>query len=88
MPFREWMRRALFDPERGYYSHHARTVGRRGDFSTSATTGTALGEAVASWLKGEFARTGKVSPLWRPAAAMDRSCARCGGPWAGHGAGG
>lgn len=56
MPFREWMRRALFDPERGYYSRNVRSVGRDGDFSTSATTGTALGEALASWLKQELAR--------------------------------
>jgi SAM-dependent MidA family methyltransferase len=54
MPFDEWMRRALFDPQSGYYAHHIRAVGRRGDFSTSATTGHALGEAVAHWLKEEF----------------------------------
>ena len=31
MPFREWMSRALFDPERGYYARQIRTVGRRGE---------------------------------------------------------
>lgn len=51
MPFDEWMRRALFDPQRGYYSRNIGTVGRRGDFSTSATLNTALGEAMAGWLK-------------------------------------
>ena len=51
LPFREWMHRALYDPERGYYARQIRTVGRRGDFSTSATLSTALGEAIASWLR-------------------------------------
>ena len=57
MPFREWMRRALHDPECGYYSRHGRTVGRRGDFSTSATASPALGQAIASWLKAELRRS-------------------------------
>lgn len=56
IPFREWMRRALFDPDTGYYTTNVRTVGRRGDFSTSATTGTLLGEAVAAWLKEQMRR--------------------------------
>ena len=47
------MARALFDPERGYYSRHIRTVGRGGDFSTSATLSPSLGGAVAAWLKSE-----------------------------------
>ena len=47
------MARALFDPERGYYTRHIRTVGRAGDFSTSATLSPALGRAVAGWLKAE-----------------------------------
>lgn len=57
MPFSEWMRRALFDPRRGYYARQIRTLGRRGDFSTSAGAGGALGEAVAEWLKAEFKQT-------------------------------
>ena len=47
------MARALFDPARGYYTRHIRTVGRAGDFSTSATLSPALGKAVAAWLKAE-----------------------------------
>ncbi|HSI65229.1 MAG TPA: SAM-dependent methyltransferase [Candidatus Saccharimonadia bacterium] len=54
MPFREWMRQALFDPDTGYYTTNVRTVGRRGDFSTSATAGTLLGEAVAAWLRNQM----------------------------------
>ncbi len=47
------MQRALFDPQRGYYSRHIQTVGARGDFSTSATLSSELGEGIATWLKGE-----------------------------------
>ena len=47
------MARALFDPERGYYTRHIKTVGARGDFSTSATLSPALGQAIAHWLKAE-----------------------------------
>ena len=44
------MARALFDPERGYYTRHIKTVGARGDFSTSATLSPALGHAIAARL--------------------------------------
>ncbi|MCB1278472.1 SAM-dependent methyltransferase [Prosthecobacter sp.] len=50
------MARALFDPERGYYTRHIRTVGARGDFSTFATLSPALGKALAAWLKAESRR--------------------------------
>ena len=53
LPFRQWMQDALFDPDSGYYTKHVRTVGGRGDFATSATTGSLLGEAIAGWLKKE-----------------------------------
>lgn len=56
IPFREWMRRALFDPSSGYYSRNIRAVGRRGDFSTAASVGGALGDAVGAWLKDERRR--------------------------------
>ncbi|OYW70664.1 MAG: hypothetical protein B7Z37_30030 [Verrucomicrobia bacterium 12-59-8] len=52
-PFSAFMARALFDPERGYYTRHIRTVGSRGDFSTSATLSPSLGHAIADWLKAE-----------------------------------
>lgn len=52
-PFSKFMARALFDPERGYYTRHIRTVGTRGDFSTSATLSPSLGRAAAAWLKSE-----------------------------------
>lgn len=51
--FSQFMARALYDPEKGYYTRHIRTVGTRGDFSTSATLSPAFGQAVAQWLKAE-----------------------------------
>lgn len=47
------MARALFDPQRGYYTRHIKSVGARGDFSTSATLSPSLGRAAAAWLKDE-----------------------------------
>jgi SAM-dependent MidA family methyltransferase len=54
-PFSTFMARALYDPQQGYYTKHIRTVGARGDFSTSATLSSLLGVAVAAWLKEEQA---------------------------------
>ncbi len=50
-PFHRFMQRALFDPQRGYYSRKIQTVGRHGDFSTSATLSPLLGQGIARWLK-------------------------------------
>lgn len=47
--FREIIARALHDPEGGYYAANIGTVGRSGDFSTSATLGAAFGTAIARW---------------------------------------
>ena len=44
------MQRALFDPQRGYYSRKIATVGARGDFSTSASLSPLLGKAVSRWI--------------------------------------
>jgi SAM-dependent MidA family methyltransferase len=51
-PFSSFMARALFDPQRGYYTRNIKTVGARGDFSTSATLSPELGKRIAAWLKG------------------------------------
>lgn len=50
-PFHRFMQRALFDPKIGYYSRKIQTVGRHGDFSTSATLSSLLGQGIAHWLK-------------------------------------
>jgi len=44
------MSHALFAEKTGYYTNHITTVGRRGDFSTSATVDTLLGRAIANWI--------------------------------------
>lgn len=49
------MARALYDPERGYYARQIRTVGKKGDFSTTATLSPLLGQAIAAWLEKESA---------------------------------
>ena len=53
------MESALYDAADGYYTRHVRTVGRRGDFSTSATLGCGLAEAVAVWVREEWRRAGR-----------------------------
>lgn len=58
-PFSSFMRRALFDPEHGYYSRNIRTVGAGGDFSTTATLSPMLGSAIACWVN-RTARTDQV----------------------------
>ena len=45
------MRLALYDEEHGYYAKNVKTVGRAGDFSTSATMHGALGEAIVAWVE-------------------------------------
>jgi len=57
-PFSAFMQRALYDPQRGYYTARIKTVGARGDFSTTATLSPRLGKAIASWLKQESRETG------------------------------
>ena len=48
------MERALFAPGEGYYSSQLATVGRHGDFSTSATASDLLGQSLAAWLISEM----------------------------------
>ena len=48
-PFRDVIAKALYAPGAGYYTHHIRTVGRSGDFSTTATLGSAMARALARW---------------------------------------
>ena len=50
-PFRQWMERALYDPQRGYYSRRIQDIGRRGDFATAATLDGGLASGIAHWLR-------------------------------------
>ncbi len=46
--FDHFMERALHHPEHGYYARNINTVGKTGDFSTSATLSPILGKAIAA----------------------------------------
>ncbi len=56
--FEAFMNHALHDPERGYYARSISTVGRGGDFTTTAEIAPALARAIASWLLRELRATG------------------------------
>lgn len=49
IPFEEFMRRALYDPQRGYYARHITGVGKRGDFTTAPMLSAAPARAIAAW---------------------------------------
>lgn len=66
VPFRRFMEAALYDPEFGYYTRQIRTVGREGDFSTTASLSPRLGRALALWTReagrGEFRDLIEIGP--------------------------
>jgi SAM-dependent MidA family methyltransferase len=49
IPFEDFMRRALYDPQRGYYARRITGVGRRGDFTTAPMLSDAPAKAIAAW---------------------------------------
>lgn len=49
MTFERFAKEALYHPRFGYYSSNIATVGRRGDFSTSATISGILAKAIVRW---------------------------------------
>ena len=55
LPFARFMELALYCPEYGYYEQQKDTVGRRGDFITSVSTGELFGQLLAfqfaNWLE-------------------------------------
>jgi SAM-dependent MidA family methyltransferase len=58
IPFEEFMRRALHDPQRGYYARRITGVGRRGDFTTAPMLSEAPAKAVAAWAARALRETG------------------------------
>ena len=52
------MRRALYDPQRGYYARHITGVGRRGDFTTAPMLSAAPATAIATWALLALRETG------------------------------
>lgn len=59
----DWIARALYDPQSGYYTRRIRTVGRGGDFSTSATLGGALAAALAAHVLAAWKRDNQRAGL-------------------------
>lgn len=62
-PFSAFMRRALFDSDKGYYSRRISGIGRRGDFSTASSASAILGKAIAGWIVGEARRLRSVRSI-------------------------
>lgn len=56
--FEEFMRRALYDPVRGYYSRRITGVGKRGDFTTAPMLSEAPARAIAAWAARAMTATG------------------------------
>lgn len=63
VPWRDWMDAALYDPDNGYYTKHIRTVGRTGDFSTSATLGGSFAAAIRRWIREQWKAAGEKLPV-------------------------
>ena len=67
IPFERFMEIALYCPETGYYEKKKDSVGRRGDFVTSVSTGRLYGELLAfqlaEWLAEIKARCPEASTL-------------------------
>lgn len=58
VPFEAFMRHALYDPERGYYSRHITGVGHRGDFTTAPQLSEMPAIAIARWAEKNLRETG------------------------------
>jgi SAM-dependent MidA family methyltransferase len=58
IPFEAFMHRALYAPERGYYSRRIPGVGRRGDFTTAPMLSEAPAKAIAAWAAQTMRETG------------------------------
>lgn len=54
--FSTFMQRALYDPQKGYYTRRIAAIGRGGDFSTAIAISAIPGAAIAGWLAGESRR--------------------------------
>jgi SAM-dependent MidA family methyltransferase len=63
--FDRFMELALYDPRHGYYSRRIENVGRTGDFATTATLSSILGQAIAAFVRAETRRlrTGRPSVI-------------------------
>lgn len=64
IPFPEYLRLALYDPELGYYARSDTQVGRGGDFYTSVSVGPLFGKLLARRFLGWWEGNGKPEN-WR-----------------------
>jgi len=67
IPWREFMRLALYHPVHGYYSQHIQSVGTSGDFTTAPALDTGLAVAVRNWV----AQVRKNYPALRAAPFLE-----------------
>ena len=58
IPFDQFMARALYGPETGYYARRISGVGRRGDFTTAPMLSEAPARAIAAWVSRALRETG------------------------------
>lgn len=58
MPFEEFMRRALHDPDHGYYARRIAGIGRSGDFTTAPMLSELPALAIARWAASALRDTG------------------------------
>jgi SAM-dependent MidA family methyltransferase len=63
VPFAEFMERALYDPEVGYYRDPAERIGPRGDYVTSPEMHPAFGALLARWLADRWRTLGEPDPF-------------------------
>ena len=60
--FDRFMELALYHPQNGYYTKNISTIGRTGDFSTTATISRLLSAALAEWIRSEAKALG-LAPI-------------------------
>ncbi len=63
MTFREFMERALYEPDLGYYATAHRPIGRQGDFFTNVSVGPLFGALVARQMAEMWERLGRPRPF-------------------------
>jgi SAM-dependent MidA family methyltransferase len=61
--FAEFMARALYDPESGYYQDPSARIGPRGDYVTSPEMHPAFGALIARWLAERWHELGRPDPF-------------------------
>jgi SAM-dependent MidA family methyltransferase len=65
LPFARFMELALYCPESGYYETQKDSIGRRGDFYTSVSTGELFGELLAFQFAGWLEEWRMANGEWR-----------------------